>query len=264
LPPDTVGSSLAVLTADNDGGRGPSPGTAKSIRRAYTRRPVVSPFPNWAVDLPAATRVAVAHTWNARGTCFCASQLVYRKDIASYFTGRTDCVSRRRGGGGKPSTIRPGGTEPPGGAWSRRLAAGRDSAPGGRVGPEARRCERGRTSALVAAQVAVSPTNAPGSGYPTGLGLLGQRLEFIDVFGCPKVSCPPTAADCRDSRHCILRFSRAHARPRPRAMQTVATVRDSRPVKCLPRIAPLPWLLMIEPISAQAPRRTGAWCHGGE
>ena len=135
-------ASAASASGYSDGGRDLSRGTAKSSRRVCIRlasrpaahesrhRPachvervvndcdIVRPrrLGDRSRRLSTGRRVEeptvhpcsnrASHACNARGTSRCASQLFHSKDIASYFTGRTDCMSGGRGGGGKPCVMR--------------------------------------------------------------------------------------------------------------------------------------------------------------
>jgi hypothetical protein len=89
------------------------------------------------------------------------------------FAGRTDCVFRGRGGGGKPSARREKVPKLPRGGWSRRLAAGRDRAPGRRMGPRAGGCQPGRTSTHVAARATKPQERSWLRGSLTGTGASG-------------------------------------------------------------------------------------------
>ena len=131
-------ASAASASGYSDGGRDLSRGTAKSSRRVCIRlasrpaahesrhRPachvervvndcdIVRPrrLGDRSRRLSTGRRVEeptvhpcsnrASHACNARGTSRCASQLFHSKDIASYFTGQTDCRLSGRSRGGKP------------------------------------------------------------------------------------------------------------------------------------------------------------------
>ena len=158
----------------------------------------------------------------------------HRQEIAANsFNDWTDCRLSQAIRGGKPCTIREKVPKLP------RGVAGREVWP---LAATLRQADEWGQNKSVRTWANVGVRAAKYKTSQTVKPRLGQRL-VVEVFGPPKFSCSATAADCRDSPHCAVRFSRARA-PRTRAMQTVATVRDSNPVKRVPWIVPLLWLVM--------------------